>query len=224
MLSANYVCLVDELFRTGMSTMSKIPDADHINNLMNDTLELLEHKKSIARSGKFDRTIFFDKSFIATNNIQDTKFLSQSFVADPAPHNRYTYLLLPDEVEESLSKTYIPANRFNQTFRDRLNKFGFNTKIYRKMFILMRKNLNMVKFDTSKSFAYLKSCNFCHKKWDRREKFYGLVKGFAMFNHLFREAQPFPIMKVIVPTDYDYMQATNAMNRIIQDTKKLLNI
>lgn len=224
MLSANYVCLVDELFRTGMTTMSKIPDADHINNLMNDTLELLEHKKSIARSGKFDRMIFFDKSFMATNNIKDTQFLSQSFASDPAPHNRFTYLLLSDSVEEEMKKSFIPANRFVQMFRDRINKFGFNTKTYRKLFILMRINLNMVKVDIGKSFQYLKNCDFCHKHWDRREKFHALIKGFAMFNYVFREAQPFPVMKPIVPTDYDYLQAVNAMNRIIRDTKKLLSV
>ena len=224
MLSSNYVCLVDEIFRTGLTQMSKIPDADHITNLMNDTIELLEHKRSVARSGKFDRTIFFDKSFIATNNIRDTKFLKSSFLSDPAPHNRYTFVMLPDKVEAEMKKSFIPANRFNQVFRDRINKFGFNTKLYRKLFVLMRSNLHMVNENRTKTMDYLKQCDFCHKAWDRREKFYGLVKSVALFNHVFREQNPFPIQKKIIPTDMDYMEAVNLMNRIIRDTKKLLSV
>lgn len=222
MLSANFVCLVDELFRTGLSYTSRVPDADHITNLLSDTLELLEHKKSMARSGKFDRTIFFDKSFIATNNIKDTKFLRSSFQADPAPHNRMTYLLIPDSVEEEIRSKFIPPNRFTQVFRDRINKFGFNMKLYRKLFVLLRKNLYMVNVDDGKVVDYLKSCDSIHPTWDRREKLYGLIKGFALFNYLFRSSKPFPIQKKIIPSDYDYMQAVNALNRIIRDTKSLL--
>jgi hypothetical protein len=224
MLSSNYVCLVDELFRTGLTSMSRVPGTDHISNLLNDTLELLEHKKSTARSGKFDRVIFFDKSFIATNNIKDTGFLKDSFKYDPAPHNRITCIKIPDSVEEEMRKVFIPPNRFNQMFRDRINKVGLNTKSYRKLFMLMRKCLSSVELDNKKVFDYLKQCDSINASWDRREKLYALVKGFAIFNHLFRESNPFPLQGKIIANDMDYMQAVNALNRIIRDTKNLLGM
>jgi hypothetical protein len=221
-LSSNYVCLVDEFFRTDLTRMSSIPDANHISNLMNDTMEFLEHKRGIARSGKFDREVFFDKSFIATNNIRDTKFLRESFLSDPAPHNRFTYLVIPDNVAEKVRDVLIPPAFYVREFQNRINKHSLNLKLLRKFFVLLRNNLHQVDVKYGDVTAYLKNCDSFHKDYERKEKLYGLIKGYAIYHYVFNSSNPFPIQKKIVPTAFDWMTAVNSLNRITRNTKNIM--
>jgi hypothetical protein len=221
MMESKFVFLGDEFFRTGLST-SKQVDENHIIAVLNGVMELLEHTKKTAPSGKFKRVIFFDKSFFATNNVRDLNEFNQAFTQDPALFNRLTLLNVPQEVEERIrNKELIPPSMYFRVFESRLLKAGLNLTVYRKLFIYLRKCLPLVQVDLRKMSSYVKQSDWAHKDFDKREKFFALVKCCALFNHIFSNKRPFPITKKIIPSDRDYRDAVQYMNRIVKDFKQI---
>jgi hypothetical protein len=185
-------------------------------------IEMLEHSKKTASSGKFNRLLFFDKSFLGTNNVRDLNVYHDAFTEDPALFNRLTLLNVPQEVEDRIrNKELIPPSLYFRVFESRLVKAGLNLSVYKKFFMYMRKSIPMVSIDMGKMNKYVKQSDWAHKDFDKREKFYALIRCVALFNYVFSSSKPFPITKKIVPTDKDYRDAVDFMNRITKDFKQI---
>ena len=224
MMESRFVFLGDEFFRTGLSD-NKQMTYNHIITLLNEVMEMLEHTKKTASSGKFKRILFFDKSFFGTSNIRDIEMFNTAFKEDPALFNRITILNVPKQVEDRIKNLeLIPPSMYFKTFEDRLLKHGINLDIYRKLFIYLRRCIPFVKVDFRKMNFYVKQTEWAHENFEKREKFYALVKCVALFNYVFSHANPFPIKRKITPTDKDYRDAVDYMNRIIRDFKQIVGL
>lgn len=219
MMESNFIHLNDEFFRTGASAKQQ---GNHIVNLLNAVIEMFEHTKKTTSSGKFNRLINFDKSFLGTNNVKDMVFFRKAFEEDPALFNRITLLKLPKKVEDRIRNgVQVSPSFYYSSFVDRLLKAGLNAEIYRKMFVYMRQNLYRVKVDGKKVADWARTSEYCHEDFTKQEKMTALVKCVVMFRYVFENDKPFPITKDIVATSDDYKQAVKYMNRIVKDFKQV---
>jgi len=224
MMDSKFVFLGDEFFRTGLKS-SQAPDSNHINALLHGVMEHLEHREKKATSGKYTRRIFFDKSFLAINNIRNFDAFEEAFQKDPAPFNRLTFCMLPKEVEKAIREgDLIASMNFVNIFHNRLGKVGLNMKTFRKMLKYMRQSLRMVNVDMRKMNSYIKMGEYCHQDFEKGEKMLAFVKCACLFNHVFRNKRPFPLKNKITATDNDYRVALDVMERVVRDTKQVCGL
>lgn len=218
---SKFIFLGDEFFRTGLKEAHQQTDASHIMALLHGIMEHLEHSKKTAPSGKYSRPIFFDKSFLATNNIRNFSEFEKAFQDDPAPFNRLTFAVLSKDVEKRMrDMELIPSSFYWNSFLSHINKAGLNSKTYRKLLMLVRLDIKKVKVDVSKMNKYLfKYANRCHDDFERKEKFLAFVRCFTVFNRIFNHKKPLPIKGKIQPTENDYRDAVELMNFVIDNFK-----
>lgn len=224
MMDSKFVFLGDEFFRTGLK-VTQVADAGHINALLHGVMELLEHRKKKATSGKYNRNIFFDKSFLAINNVKSFDIFEQAFKNDPAPFNRLTFCLLPKKVEQEIRDgDKIPANAYVNVFHNRLGKVGLNLKTFRQMLMYIRDSLKYIDVDVRKMNDYIKLGTYCHQDFEKSEKMMAFVKCACLFRHIFRNKRPFPLKGKVKPVDEDYRLALEVMERVVLDTKQICGL
>ena len=224
MMDSKFVFLGDEFFRTGLK-VTQVADASHINALLHGVMELLEHREKKATSGKYNRRIYFDKSFLAINNVKSFDIFGDAFQNDPAPFNRLTFCLLPKAIEQEIREAEkIPASHYVNIFHNRLGKVGLNMKTFRQMLMYMRDSLKYVDVDVRKMNEYIRKGTYCHQDFEKGEKMMALVKSACLFFHVFRNKKPFPLKGKIRPTENDYRFALECMERIVMDTKQICRL
>lgn len=224
MMASNYVFLCDEYFRTELGNdKNKSLDAKHIDYIMSKTIELLEHSKKTAQSGNFKRSNFFDKSFIATNNVRDLSAFHTAFKNDPASFVRYSFLALnADEIKRFTTAFKSPSD-YNKYYISNINKAGFNTITLAKTFRLMRANIKWVKVTNEIFSKALNKLDYIDN-YDRREKLVAMLKSRTIMNYAKNNRNPFPLKNTIKPTDKDIEEAIRFVNRLGDGFKTVCGI
>ncbi len=225
MMGSNYVFLGDEFFRTELGNdKNKKLDAQHIDFIMSKTMELLEHSDKMASSGNFNRSAFFDKSFLAVNNMRDLNAFNQSFSNDPASFMRYSFMTMEQDEIDRIRGSYISPTMYLKVFRDNINKVGFNLGMTAKLYRLWRNLLPMVKVPDGVFFKALEQTNFVHPEYDKREKLMSLIKARTIMNYTINNINAFPLTKSISPTQQDIDEAVRFCNRLSNGFKNVVGL
>lgn len=224
MMASRYVFLCDEYFRTGIGDGNKGLDAQHIDYVMSKTLEMLEHSDKTAQSGNFSRRIFFDKSFIGTNNIRDLSAFHKAFLNDPASFVRYSFLSLSKDETDRFDKVYLAPSDYTRHYLANINKAGFNWDTLAKTFRLLRQHLKWVKVTNEIFSNALKKLDYVDNKYKTTEKLSAMLRVRTLMNYAKNNPKPFPLNHSIKPTDDDIEEAIRFTNRLIGGFKSVCGI
>lgn len=225
MMESKYVFLGDEFFRTELGNdKNKTLDAKHLDFVMSKTIELLEHSDKMATSGNFSRSQFFNKSFIAMNNIRDLKAFGQAFANDPALFMRFSFMTMKDREINRVKNAYISPDMYINVYKSRINKIGFNLKTTAKLFRLMRNSLSMVKVPNKVFHEGIKRTDFVHTDYDKRERFMSLIKARTIMNYVINNPKPFPMESKISPTQQDIDEAVQFCNRLSDGFRNVVGL